>query len=162
MHEYTKSSAATIIVIANQYKMDSNAHFHRCQLYILQHNPNEATFHGDKAAIKAPVPSRVSPSNDTIHIEETFGSISSLVTLSVIDVEGLLAFLDIPVVLSLILALLDVIALSHIVARPEYKVLLLAHCLELLTGACDRSAWAFAFSWAFLAQPFSASLQLFT
>ena len=52
MHEYTKSSVATIIVIANQYKMDSNAHLHRCQLYILQHNPNEATFHGDKAAIK--------------------------------------------------------------------------------------------------------------
>ena len=60
--------------------------------------------------------------------------------------EGLLAFLDVPVILSLILALLAVIAPSHAVARPEYKALLLARCLELLTGACNRSAWAFAFS----------------
>ena len=65
--------------------------------------------------------------------------------------EGLLAFLDVPVVLSLILAFLAVIAPSHAVARPKYKALLLECCLELLTGACDHSAWAFAFSWAFLA-----------
>ena len=75
--------------------------------------------------------------------------------------EGSLAFLDIPVALSLFLVLLAVLTPSHAVAGTECKALLLALCLELLTGAHDYSTCAFAFSWAFLAfpWPFSASLQ---
>ena len=99
-----------------------------------------------------PLPSRVSSSNIKEYIQQMFGLISSLVTLSIIDVEGLLAFLDKPVVVSLILAPLAVIRSSFKWSyKPEYKALLLTHCLELLTGACNHSTWAFlAFSSVFL------------